>query len=141
VKEAATIPVIVNGDIVDGPSARLALALSGADAVMVGRGAVGRPWLPAEIDAELAGRSFRAPHGEALAETVVAHFEASLAFHGEHVGVRMFRKHLAAYIEAVPTPAGGEGARDARARLCRLEDPRDVAAAIRDHWAAPRLAA
>lgn len=141
VKDVVTIPVIVNGDIIDGASARLALALSGADAIMVGRGAIGRPWLPTELDAVLAGRSFDAPRGEGLAEIVIAHFEASIDFYGEPVGVRMFRKHLAAYIEAAPTPIGGEGARVARARLCRLESPTEIGSAIRDLWVAHRLAA
>jgi nifR3 family TIM-barrel protein len=141
VKEAVSLPVIVNGDIVDAASARLALAMSGADGVMVGRGAIGRPWLAAEIEAALDDQPFRAPHGEALADIVGAHFQASIDFYGERIGVRMFRKHLAAYIAAAPRPASGEGARAARARLCRLESPTEVSSAIRDLWAAPRLAA
>jgi nifR3 family TIM-barrel protein len=140
VKTAVKIPVIVNGDITDEASARRALALSGADAVMIGRGAIGRPWLAAEVDAALAGRHFRAPGEEALANLVGRHFEASLAFYGDHVGLRMFRKHLARYIEGTP-PTSGEGARAARARVCRLEKPAEVLAAVNDLWDRPGLAA
>jgi nifR3 family TIM-barrel protein len=143
VKEAVAIPVIVNGDIVDGASARRALGESGADGVMIGRAAIGRPWIARQIESELAGAQFRAPEGEALAALIEDHFEASLAFYGERVGLRMFRKHLAAYIEAAPWLAGREPPRAARSRLCRLERAADVLAAVRELWADPtrRLAA
>jgi nifR3 family TIM-barrel protein len=140
VKEAVSIPVIVNGDITDGPSARRALARSGADAVMIGRGAIGRPWLAAEIDAALANRPFRAPGGEALADLVGRHFGASLAFYGDRVGLRMFRKHLARYIEAAP-PASGEATRTVRARICRLDSPSEVYAAVDELWGRRKIAA
>ena len=61
VKDAVGIPVIANGDIVDGPTARAALAASGADGVMVGRGVYGRPWIAAQLEAELDGRPFEEP--------------------------------------------------------------------------------
>ncbi len=141
VKNAVAIPVIVNGDIVDHASARLALALSGADGVMLGRGAIGRPWLAAEIEAGLAGRPFQAPAGEALAALVADHFERSLAFYGERVGLRMFRKHLAAYVEQAPWLATGEAARAARGRVCRIDEPSSVRDAIAGLWTPRRLAA
>ncbi|MGH7025162.1 MAG: tRNA dihydrouridine synthase [Caulobacteraceae bacterium] len=141
VKEAVAIPVVVNGDIADGASAALALKLSGADAMMVGRGAVGQPWIALEIEAALAGRDFRAPKGEALVDLVIDHFERSLTFHGERVGLRMFRKHLAAYVENAPSLATAEAPRAARARLCRLEEPDAVRDAVADLWAPRRLAA
>jgi tRNA-dihydrouridine synthase B len=141
VKAAVTIPVIVNGDIVDAASARRALTQSGADAVMIGRAAVGRPWIAAEIEAGLEGRTFAPPGGVALAEQVADHFERSLAFYGAALGLRMFRKHLAAYVEAGPPIEGGEPARAARARVCRLDSPAEVRAAICDLWTPRRLAA
>jgi tRNA-dihydrouridine synthase B len=143
VKAAVRIPVIVNGDVVDVASAQRALQSSGADGVMLGRGATGRPWIAAEIEDRLTGAPFQAPEGECLVDIVDRHLEGSLRFYGERVGLRMFRKHLAAYVEAAPWQATAETPRMARGRLCRLETPADVRHAIRALWAQPsrRLAA
>jgi nifR3 family TIM-barrel protein len=141
VKKATSVPVIVNGDIIDPASAKLALSLSEADAVMIGRGAIGRPWLATEIDAELAGRPFASPEGEALSSLVTGHFERSLGFYGTRLGLRMFRKHLAAYVEHASWLATGEAPRAARARVCRLDDPSSVLDAIAELWTPRRLAA
>ncbi|HEX3700497.1 MAG TPA: tRNA dihydrouridine synthase DusB [Phenylobacterium sp.] len=143
VKAAVAIPVIVNGDITDGASARAALAASGADAVMVGRGVYGRPWIARQIEAELEGRSFVAPGAEARLAIALDHFRDSLAFYGERLGLKIFRKHLAAYIEQAPWPADAAVRRVARAELCRLEDPADVERRLEALWtgADRRLAA
>jgi nifR3 family TIM-barrel protein len=143
VKDAVSVPVIANGDIVDGPSARAALAESGADAVMVGRGVYGRPWIAAQIEAALDGRPFEAPDAEARLAIAVAHLRDSLDFYGERLGLRIFRKHLAAYIENAPWPADPQARREARAALCRLEDARSVERGLAALWRSPdhRLAA
>ena len=134
VKAATSLPLIVNGDIIDAASAREALARSGADGIMIGRGAVGRPWLAAELEAALAGASVAAPGAEARLAVVLGHFEDSLGFHGDRHGVRIFRKHLAAYVEQAPWPAGAQTRREARARLCRLDRASDVEAGLRELW-------
>lgn len=138
VKAAVDAPVIVNGDIVDTTSARAALTASGADAVMVGRGVYGRPWIAAELDAGLNGAFHAPPEGEARLAAALDHFEDSLRFYGDRLGLRIFRKHLAAYVENGPSPPDGEERRLARARLCRLEDPREVVAALSDLWSGDR---
>jgi nifR3 family TIM-barrel protein len=134
VKAAVNVPVIVNGDIVDGPSARAALDASGADAVMVGRGVYGRPWIAAEIEAALDGRSFPQPDAETRLGVALAHLRDSLEFYGERLGLRIFRKHLAAYIENAPWPAEASARREARAALCRLEDARSVERGLTALW-------
>ncbi|HET6972268.1 MAG TPA: tRNA-dihydrouridine synthase, partial [Phenylobacterium sp.] len=134
VKDAVRIPVIVNGDIVDGPTARAALEASGADAVMVGRGVYGRPWIAAEIEAALEGRPFAQPDAETRLGIAVTHLRDSLEFYGERLGLRIFRKHLAAYIENAPWPADSQARREARAALCRLEDARSVERGLCSLW-------
>jgi len=122
VKRAVGVPVIVNGDITDSASARRALALSGADGVMVGRGARGRPWVVAEIAAALAGRP--APEPPALAGLVAEHYAATVGFYGRDLGVRVARKHLGWYLD------GLAGAASLRSRLMAMTDPADVLGAI-----------
>lgn len=143
VKQAVSVPVIVNGDIVDGATARQALDASGADAVMVGRGVVGKPWIAAQIEAGLDGRAFKVPALEERLHIVLDHFRDSLRFYGDRLGLRIFRKHLAAYVEEAPQPASAEARRAARSRLCRLEAPADVERELESLWRDPdrRLAA
>ncbi|WP_210876818.1 tRNA dihydrouridine synthase DusB [Roseovarius autotrophicus] len=105
VKEAVRVPVIANGDIVDAASARRALALSGADGVMIGRGARGRPWLLAQVAAAIWGTPApRVPQGAALADLVAGHHEAMLSFYGTGLGGRVARKHLGWYMDEAATP-------------------------------------
>ncbi len=135
VREAVSVPVIANGDILDAAAARRALLLSGADGVMVGRGAQGRPWLLAEIAATLYGTPApKVPKGAALVDLVARHYEAILGFYGRDLGLRIARKHLGWYVDAARGPA------DLRARLMRLGDPAQVLALLPDALA-PREAA
>lgn len=105
VVDAVNVPVVVNGDIVDLPTVRQALEDSGADAVMIGRGAQGRPWFVGQVGDALAGRpQTPAPTGQALADFVVGHYADMLSDYGTTLGVRVARKHLNWYAEAHPAP-------------------------------------
>jgi nifR3 family TIM-barrel protein len=143
VKAAVGVPVIVNGDVVDAASAREALAQSGADAVMIGRGVYGRPWIAGEIEAGLAGAPYEQPDVEARLAIALDHFQRTLIFYGVGLGLRVFRKHLAAYVQNAPWPEEAEARRSARSWLCRLEDPKEVERGLIALWRDPetRMAA
>ncbi|MBM3603832.1 MAG: tRNA dihydrouridine synthase DusB [Alphaproteobacteria bacterium] len=117
-------PLVANGDVVDAASAQAALAASGAEAVMVGRGAQGRPWLLAQIAHQLWDYPAPAmPQGRVLAELVEEHYEDILDFYGAELGLRVARKHLGWYAEAAGAPL--------RADLLQADSPTATIALIR----------
>ena len=134
VKAAVAVPVIVNGDIVDPASARTALHCSGADAVMIGRGLYGRPWVAAAIEAALAGAPVAEPSRDVRLALVLDHLGEVLRFYGEALGLRTFRKHLGWYVEHAPWPEDAAVRRAAKAALCRLEQPTEVERALTRLW-------
>jgi nifR3 family TIM-barrel protein len=135
VKAAVSIPVIVNGDILTADDAREALRQSGADALMLGRGVYGRPWLAAHMERALAdGTVLLEPDREERLAIVIEHLRASVAFYDLPLGLKMFRKHLGWYVEQAPWPADPLERRAAKARLCRLETAAAVEAALATLW-------
>ena len=106
VKAAVRIPVIANGDIDSPPKARAVLAATGADAVMVGRAAQGRPWIFREIAHFLAtGEALPPPTLGEVRDLLLGHLEHLHAFYGEPQGVRIARKHLGWYAKERPDAA------------------------------------
>jgi tRNA-dihydrouridine synthase B len=128
VVEAVDVPVVVNGDIVDLAAAREALRLSGAAAVMLGRGAQGQPWAVGQIGAALAGETGPdAPEGEELVALVSEQYEDMLIEYGTAVGLRAARKHLDWYTEA----AGIALDKPVRSAFLNNEAPAEVLGMIR----------
>ncbi len=133
VVEAVDVPVVVNGDIVDLATARTALDRSGAAAVMIGRGAQGRPWLVGQVAAGLAGAPVpTAPRGAGLVAVVAEHYEGVLSEYGIAVGVRAARKHLNWYLEASGLPFE----RRLRTMMIESQTPSEVIGAIEELFGA-----
>ncbi len=99
VKEAVRIPVVANGDIDTGVKAKEIVAKTGADAVMIGRAALGNPWIFREIDCVLKGVKPPKVTKEDIAKTINKHVETHLSFYGEANGLRSIRKHLIWYFK------------------------------------------
>jgi tRNA-dihydrouridine synthase B len=138
VVEAVDVPVVVNGDIIDLATAREALAQSGAAAVMMGRGAQGRPWAVGQVGEGLAARvPLTGPSGPALADLVIEHYEGVLTDYGVAVGVRAARKHLDWYLES----AGLLPAKETRWALLNSTDPQSVKRLIRELFVEPVMEA
>ncbi|WP_291732756.1 tRNA dihydrouridine synthase DusB [Leisingera sp. F5] len=104
VKDAVSVPLLANGDIIDTESARRALELSGADGVMIGRGAEGKPWLLAQVAHHLWGTPApEIPEGDVFIQLVSDHYRAMIDFYGQDLGVRVARKHLGWYMDEAGT--------------------------------------
>jgi tRNA-dihydrouridine synthase B len=129
VKQAVGIPVIVNGDITSEAKAAEALRRSGADGVMIGRGAYGRPWFLAQVATYLqTGELVASPTLAAQKEILVSHYAAIRAHFGEQAGVRLARKHIAWYSH------GLRGSAAFRAAMNRLDDSAAVLRLIDDFF-------
>ena len=127
VKQAVNVPVVANGDIDSPEKAQEVLKLTGADALMVGRAAQGRPWIFREIAHYLAtGEHLAPPLVAEVRRLLLAHLDEHYALYGEFTGVRTARKHIAWYLRSLP---GGEAFRQ---RMNSLEDSVSQQRAVAD---------
>ena len=137
IKSRVSIPVVANGDINSPQAAKAVLATTGADAVMVGRAAQGRPWIFREIAHYLAtGQELAAPTPQELSQWMLAHLAEHHELYGEFTGVRSARKHLGWYAQSLPS---GDLLRK---HVNRITDAQQQTAAVQDYfdaWAAEQL--
>ena len=129
VKEAVALPVVVNGDIVDLAGVRRALAESGADGVMIGRGSYGRPWFLRQV-MHFLGKGEVLPDPSITVQHAIihAHYDSMLSHYGIASGLRIARKHVGWYSKGLP------GSAEFRAGFNRIDDPTAAKAAIDDFY-------
>lgn len=121
VKQRVSIPVIGNGDIVDGPSALRMMQQTGCDGIAIGRAAQGNPWIFREILYYLEnGEELPRPSRQEIFEVVKQHAELNLQYKGEYTGVREMRKHLSWYSSGIP------GGAKMRGRINEMESMEDI---------------
>src|SRR3954466_11312695 len=129
VKDAVSIPVIVNGDICSVEESREALRQSGADGVMIGRGAYGRPWLIAQVMAELGGGGQKPdPSLNEQLEAMLEQYDEMLRLYGTHTGVNLARKHIGWYTKGLP------GSAELRNTVNQQDDPAIVVRMLQDFY-------
>ena len=129
VKQATSLPVIVNGDICSIEDARLALAQSGADGVMIGRGAYGKPWLLGQVMADLgAGGRKPDPSLDEQLAVILEQYDAMQSLYGTQTGVNLARKHIGWYTK------GLTGSAEFRNCVNTQDDPKTVIGMLRDFY-------
>lgn len=129
VKESVHIPVIGNGNIVDEESALKMFEYTGVDGIMIGRGAIGNPWIFQRISHFLkTGEKIQEPSNEQKLDTIKRHIELEVKKKGEIVGIRELRKHMAQYVR------NGKEASKVREKINKIEDKDELIGCLKEYF-------
>ena len=128
VKETVKIPVIGNGDIIDGESALRMFEYTGVDGIMIGRASIGNPYIFKEIKEYLQGKKSQEITKEEKLATMLKHINLAVETKGEDIGIKEMRKHLSAYIKGVPKSA------EAREKINKIENRDEVEKYIKEYF-------
>lgn len=136
---AVNVPVIANGDIHSVDDAVAAKSASGAYGVMIGRAAMGQPWLIGEIAARFAGNAYSAPGLDEQLDSLCEQIEDSATLYGPHLGLRIVRKHIAANIDKVDLPLSDLDRRRIRSEICQIPEIKEVLHGLRALYSSAML--
>ena len=130
--DSVSVPVVANGDIQGAEAARRALEASGAHGVMLGRAAMGRPWLVGAVAAALDGRPYQWPDRWEQLDSLVSQIEDSLSLYGSSLGIRIVRKHISAAIDHLDIDWSSTQRRETRAMACQIDEPARLISVLND---------
>ena len=130
--QSAPVPVIANGDIDGAATAKVALEQSGAYGVMIGRAAMGQPWLPGKVAADLEGRAFSLPGTAEKLDSLISQIEDSQSLYGKTLGLRIVRKHVAAAIDKLDHDWSPTLRRSLRSEACQIDNSSTLISCLTD---------
>lgn len=128
VKEAVKIPVIGNGDIIDGESAKRMFEYTGVDGIMIGRASIGKPFIFKEVQQYLKNEQYQEPKYEEILNIIIRHIELEIKTKGEKIGIKEMRKHISSYLKGMPRSA------EAREKINKIIDKNELENYLKEYF-------
>ena len=128
VKDAVKIPVIGNGDIIDGESAKRMFEYTGVDGIMIGRASIGKPFIFKEVQQYLKNEQYQEPKYEEILNIIIRHIELEIKTKGEKIGIKEMRKHISSYLKGMPRSA------EAREKINKITDKNELENYLKEYF-------